>query len=339
MDELQPFGGTDLIPVPNPGDRNPALVYLASLAASGRRTMAGKLLRVARLLGYPDVITPPWHQMRYQHVVAIRTRLQELGLAPSTVNSTLFALRGVARACFNLELITADDLVRIRDVRPIRHERLPAGRAVTAGELGALMDACAADESSSGVRDAALIALLYAAGLRRAELAALNVESHDPATGELIVSGKGNRQRKVFIDNGCADALADWEEVLGASTGPLFVPITRGGHLIRERRLSSQAVYDTLKRRAREAGVRDVRCHDLRRSFVSDLLDAGVDISVASKLAGHSLEVCSRYDRRGDEAKRKAVALLHVPYRRREALPVDDQGNEGSDEGGIHEEG
>ncbi|HQK92905.1 MAG TPA: tyrosine-type recombinase/integrase [Armatimonadota bacterium] len=253
----------------------------------------------------------------------IRTRLQEEGLAPSTVNSTLFALRGVARAAFNLELITADELVRIRDVQPIRHERLPAGRAVTAGELGAMMDACAADEPAAGVRDAAIIALLYAAGLRRAELVALDVESYDPETGEAAISGKGSRQRKGFIDNGAADALADWLLVLGESTGPLFRPITKGGHLIRERRLSSQAVYDALKRRAREAGVRDVRCHDLRRSFVSDLLDAGVDISVTAKLAGHGIEVCSRYDRRGDEAKRKAVALLHVPYRRRAALPPD----------------
>ena len=323
MDEIERFGGEELVPVGGPRDRHPALVYLSSLAPSGRRTMAGKLLRVARLLGYPDVLTPPWHAMRYQHVVAIRTRLREIGLAPSTVNSTLFALRGVARAAFNLELIAADDLVRIRDVRPIRHERLPAGRAVTPGELGALMDACAADPSASGVRDACIVALLYAGGLRRSELTSLDVDDHDPATGEIVVTGKMNRQRRIFVDNGCADALADWEILLCESSGPLFVPITRGGHLIRNRRLSSQAVYDALKRRAREAGVRDVRCHDLRRSFVSDLLDAGVDISVTAKLAGHSLEVCSRYDRRGDEAKRKAVALLHVPYRRRAALPPE----------------
>jgi integrase len=323
MDELERFGGDALVPVTSPGDRNPALVYLSSLAASGRRTMAGKLLRVARMIGYPDIVTPPWHLMRYQHVVAIRTRLQEEGLAPSTVNSTLFALRGVARACFNLELTSAEDLLRIRDVRPIRHERLPAGRAVTPGELAAMMDACAADESAAGVRDAAIIALLYALGVRRQELVSLDVESYDPETGEAVILGKLNRQRKGFIDNGAADALADWLLLLGESTGPLFVPITRGGHLVRGRRLSSQAVYDALKRRAREAGVRDVRCHDMRRSFVSDLLAAGVDASLAAKLAGNSLQVIGRYDKRGDEAKKRAVALLHVPYRRRESLPPD----------------
>ena len=212
MDDLERFGGDELVPVAGPADRHPALVYLSSLAASGRRTMEAKLLRVARLIGYSDVVTPPWHLMRYQHVVAIRTRLQEEGLAPSTVNSTLFALRGVARAAFNLELITADDLVRIRDVRPIRHQRLPAGRAVTPGELAALMRTCANDHTPAGARDAAIIAMGYGAGLRRAELAGLDL-ANLADDGELItakVAGKGNKERLVYLDNGSAQAMRDW---------------------------------------------------------------------------------------------------------------------------------
>lgn len=182
------------------------------------------------------------------------------------------------------------------------------------------MEVCSSDPSAAGVRDASIIALLYACGLRRAKLSSLDVESYDPNTGAIVVCGKGNRQRGVFVDNGAKDALDDWLLVLGESSGPLFAPITRGDRVLQGRRLSNQSVYDTLKRRARQTNVRDIRCHDLRRSFISDLLDAGGDISVAAKLAGHSLEVAARYDRRGDQAKRKAVALLHVPYRRRETL-------------------
>lgn len=154
------------------------------------------------------------------------------------------------------------------------------------------------------------------------------MESHDPETGGIRVVGKGDRERMLFVDNGAADALADWRVVLGEETDPLFVAIDKGGRIHRGRRMSSQAVYDLLKKRAREGGVRDVRCHDLRRSFVSDLLDAGADISTVAQLAGHTLEVAMRYDRRGDEAKRRAVALLHVPYRRRESLPLDARHSE-----------
>ncbi len=81
------------------------------------------------------------------------------------------------------------------------------------------------------------------------------------------------------------------------------------------RRMTDQAVLYTLRRRAVQAGIASFSPHDLRRSFVSDLLDVGADISTVQRLAGHAnVATTARYDRRGEATKQKAAELLHVPY-------------------------
>jgi len=300
-----------------PADRNPAAVYLSSLAESGRRGVLCQLRTVAELLGHQDPATVPWQALRYQHAQAVRTRLLEAGKAPATVNLALSAIKGVAKAAFNLELINADDYQRIRNVKPVRGERLPSGRALSQAEVGALLTACAEDEGDIGARDGAMIGLLYAAGLRRSELVALDREDFDEETGELRIDGKGSKQRNLWLDNGAFDALADWLHVRGGEAGPMFHPINKGGR-ITHKRLSSQTVLDVLRKRARQAKVKDFSPHDLRRTFISDQLDAGTDIVTVQAMAGHaSPSTTARYDRRGDRAKQRAAKALHVPWRRR----------------------
>ena len=81
------------------------------------------------------------------------------------------------------------------------------------------------------------------------------------------------------------------------------------------RAMTAQALMYRLKRRCHQAGIDPCSPHDLRRTFVSELLDAGADIATVQQLAGHqSPTTTARYDRRGDRVKKKAAQMLVVPY-------------------------
>ena len=297
---------------------NPALVYIASLGTEhGRRTMTQALDSIAGLVAPgSDLRSFPWANLRFQHTAAIRSKLAET-YAPATVNKMLSALRGTLKAAWQLGQMGAEDYQRAVDVRSVRGETLPAGRAVTQGELMALVAACRHDTTPAGKRDGALLALLWACGWRRAEVVALDRADFDAETGELrIRKGKGHKERLVWVTNGAADALADWLAERGDEAGALFHPVNKGGR-IAPGRITAQAVYNMLEKRAAEASVKALSPHDLRRTFVGSLLDAGADIATVARLAGHAnVQTTARYDRRPEEAKRKAAAMLHFPWQR-----------------------
>lgn len=302
-----------------PPDHHPAFVYLASLGPGSRRTMSEALTTIARILtgDRADLTSLPWSALRYAHTAFIRAKVMEK-YKPSTANKMLAALRGVLRDAWRLGQMSAEDFQRASDVRAIKSQTLPRGRALAAGELGALMRTCCDDVSPAGVRDGAMIACLYTLGLRRSELVGLNVADFNPESGETrVIAGKGRKDRLGYATNGCADALADWLRLRGSEPGPLFVSINKGGRIV-SRRLTDQSVLHILRKRGAEAGLAVFSPHDLRRSFISDLLEAGADISTVQQLANHSnVQTTVRYDRRGEVAKKKAASLLHVPYTRK----------------------
>lgn len=320
--------------VTEPGrfDQNAAAVYLAGLTPSSRRPMLGALGVIAELLAGVEVtgeteaerrrqrealaLATSWGAVRFQHTALLRSQLAAR-YKPATANRLLAALRGVLKTAWKLGQMNAEDYHRAAEVKGVKGETVPAGRSIAGGELSALMDACTNDPTPAGVRDAAILSILYSCGLRRAELVGADLADFDRATGSLKVTGKGRKERLAYPKGGALAALEDWLALRGDDPGPLFLQIRKGGH-IRPGRLTTQAVYHILQERAGQSGVSDISPHDFRRSFVGDLLDAGADIVTVQRMAGHAdVSTTARYDRRGEEAKQKAAELLHVPYRRR----------------------
>ncbi len=310
-------------------ERHPALVYLAALAPGSRRTMRQSLDVVAALLtgGRADHATLPWHLLRYQHTAAVRSALAEQ-YKPATANKVLAALRGTLKAAWRLELVDAEAYRRAADVVAVRGSSPPAGRELTAGEIRALLEACAADPSASSVRDAAVLALLYGAGLRRAEAVRLDVADLEPDganAGRLTVRGKGNKTGFAYARGNSGLVLRAWLLRRGDAPGRLLLPVSQRGAVVHTRALrggpeapaglTEHAVYKRLRARALEAGVRPFSPHDCRRTFAGDLLDAGADIATVQQLLRHaSVNTTAKYDRRGERAKRDAADLLHFPH-------------------------
>jgi integrase len=321
-----------------PLSRHPAVVYLARLGSErSRRTMRAALNVIAALLGvhatYDErgrditYLRCDWAALRYAHTAALRARLVER-YEPATANLKLAALRGVLEEAWRLELMLAEDYHRAADLKSVTAAPLLRGRALDGAEIAALLMACAQDGTTFGVRDAAVVAVMYSTTLRRSEVAALQLRDYNQRERSLkVVKGKGRKDRLVYLADGAFAALEVWLDQRGRGMGPIFCPIKERGRKGRdgqapkeyvvkvERGLTDQAIYNLLAKRRAQAQVDHFTPHDLRRTGISDLLDAGVDVVTVANISGHaSTDMVRRYDRRGEAAKQKAARRLHVPY-------------------------
>lgn len=303
-----------------PEGMQPAGAYLAHLTTkAGQRTMRGALELAASLLsgGRSSAETLPWHLLRAEHVDALRALLLNTPsrkgepYSPGTINKVLAAVRGVAERAWMMGAMDGEILARIRKVDGVKHTAVQTGRALSPEELRIFLTH---DGSPVAVRDVAAAVLFYAGGLRRAELAALRFEHYDPRNGRLEVrQGKGHKDRTTFLLETARPVLAQWLALRGNAPGPMLCRVTGAGE-ITLRRMSSEAIYQRIQKRIADCGMAHASPHDFRRSVISSLLDAGVDIVTVAKMVGHaSVTTTQRYDRRGERAMQKAATMLRLP--------------------------
>jgi integrase len=304
--------------------------------------MASALRKVARTLGHTDIDQVNWATLNAANVKALIAQIGEQRplrgasrtvageppaaggerLAPASVATVLAAIKGVARAAWERESIPTDTWERIRSVKAPSGSRLPAGREIDAGERLELIRTTVGDATPAGARDVAILAVLIATGMRRAEVVGLRVVDVDAESGRVRVLGKGDKERTCYLRAGALRAVQDWLAIRGREEGALFCVINKGGAIFPGRHMSTAALHQILQKRAIAAGVKDVTAHDFRRTFVSELLDAGQDISTVAALVGHAnVTTTARYDRRGERAKENAAAFISVPYCGRQGQP------------------
>lgn len=297
---------------------------------AGRVGMTSALRRVARVMGAAELNQVNWATLNAANVKAIIAQIGEQRiergprkgerLAPATVTAVLNALKGAARAAWERETIPTDTWERIRSVKPPKGSRLPTGRHIEAGERALLIQTAVSDASPAGARDTALLAILIATGMRRAEAAALKLADVDIATGKVIIHGKGDKERTGYLSSGALRAVRDWLSIRSQAAGALICVINKASTIFPDRHMSPTAVHYIVRGRAGQAGVANLMTHDFRRTFGGELLDAGQDIVVVSALMGHAdPRTTAHYDRRGERAKEHAAAFISVPYYGRQA--------------------
>ena len=281
-------------------------LYLAGLAPGSRRSQLWRLERAAELLERTGVVN--WPSLTYAEAVAVRARAAER-YAPRTASAIVAAVRAVCREAWRAGLMDGELYRRIQSVPPVKGQSAPTGRWVSRGELRALFDACG--ESPAGRRDAAMLALLFGAGLRRGELVALELLDLEDAA-VVVQEGKGRKGRRVALAPGVIEAVSGWSSSLEG--GPLIRRVDKGGN-VSELGMTGESVRRRLLVLAARAGIDPFRPHDARRSYASGLLDSGADLAVVARLLGHaSVQVTAGYDRRGERAESEAAGLVRLPY-------------------------
>jgi integrase/recombinase XerD len=205
-------------------------------------------------------------------------------LSAASAARTIVAVRGLHRFALREGRVAIDTAAAVKPPVPAR--RLP--KALPVEDVAALI-AAAAEETPRGLRDRALLELLYATGARISEAVGLDLDDIDAADAAVLLRGKGDKDRVVPVGRMALAALSDYlvrgrPALVGAGRGtPALFVNSRGG------RLSRQSAWTVLRRAAERAGVTAaVSPHTLRHSFATHLLDGGADVRVVQELLGHA---------------------------------------------------
>ena len=218
-------------------------------------------------------------------LAALRTGDEEHPpLSSSSAGRAVVAVRGLHRFALREGWTAADAAREVRPPVPAR--RLP--KAISVSSVEALL---AAPDTGTplGLRDRALLELLYGTGARISEAIGLDVDDLDRAAGLVRLDGKGGKQRVVPVGSYAGRAVEDYLVrarpglvAAGRGTPALFLN-ARGG------RLSRQSAWTVLRSAATRAGIAgDISPHTLRHCFATHLLDGGADVRVVQELLGHA---------------------------------------------------
>lgn len=256
------------------------------------------------------------HDMR-QYLVALRDR----GIATASVTRKVSTIRSFYKFLVREEKVESSPITGV--VAPKKEKRLP--NVLRKDDLQAIIEA-AREETPQGVRNRAILELMYAAGVRLSEVVGLDVRHADLGERLVLVRGKGNKERIVLYGDPADRALRRYltdarPQLARPDEQALFV--NRHGT-----RLSGRSIQQIVRKHALKAGLdQRIYPHLLRHSFATHLLDGGAELRVVQELLGHAsasttqiyTHVTEERQREAMEQAREGLARLHIAKLRESA--------------------
>ena len=235
-------------------------------------------------------------------------------LKASSAARAIVAVRGLHRFAAREGMVAEDTARQVRP--PTAARRLP--KALPVDEVLALLAAAGSEDNPRGLRDRALLELLYGTGARISEAVGLAVDDLDLVTGTVLLHGKGGKDRMVPLGSYAREALDAYlvrgrPALAAAGRGTPRVFLNRRGS-----GLSRQSAWTVLRQAAERAGIESsVSPHTLRHSFATHLIDGGADVRVVQELLGHaSVTTTQVYTLVTVDRLREVYATAHPRARR-----------------------
>ena len=229
--------------------------------------------------------------------------LQASGAADASIRRRSSTVKSFTRRLAATGELDSDPL-RLASI-PKGAQRLP--KPLAQEQIAALLEA-PDTETPAGLRDRAILEVLYGCGVRISELAGMRISDYQPDGRQFIVRGKGGKERAVLLGAPAERAMAAWlragrPELVSENSGDWLWLNQRGG------KLSARAVQIALKRHAAAAGLpADIHPHLLRHSFATHMLDGGANLRVVQELLGHaSVSTTQLYTHVTESGKRAAI--------------------------------
>jgi integrase/recombinase XerD len=305
----------------------PYALYLSRLSASSQRSISSQMRSIARLMQWQEVcLDDMLCQIDYQQALQIRAVMTHAQWSARSINRAMIAIKNIVKVAALMNKADLSQVANLESINQVKHGQ-HQGTPLSTEQVTAVLAYLNLQKSTFAARNLAIFSLFLGTGLRRSELSALMLHDYDANLHSLkVAAGKGNKSRTLFLPQWVELNLQAWLKARSKQQGYLLCKSTLTGKLRLNEPTSTTALYRLVKNTLYEIGVDNVSPHDLRRTFITRLLEQNVDINTVRQMAGHAdISTTTIYDKRDHAFMQQAASMLdYTPHKK--VKPHDKRG-------------